>query len=29
MTPYLTYEQMSYIIEKMNEFAASKMKKAA
>lgn len=29
MTPYLTDEQMSYIIEKMNEFAASKMKKAA
>ena len=29
MTPYLTDEQMSYIIEKMNEFAASKMNKAA
>lgn len=29
MTPYLTDEQMSYIIEKMNEFAAKKMNKAA
>ena len=29
MTPYLTDEQMSYIIEKMNEFAATKLKKAA
>lgn len=29
MTPYLTDEQMSYIIEKMNEFAANKMKKVA
>ncbi len=29
MTPYLTDEQMSYIIEKMNEFAATKMNKAA
>lgn len=29
MTPYLTDEQMSYIIEKMNEFAATKMKRAA
>lgn len=29
MTPYLTDEQLDYIIEKMNEFAAQKMKKAA
>lgn len=29
MTPYLTDEQLTYIIEKMNEFAASKLKKAA
>lgn len=29
MTPYLTDEQMTYIIEKMNEFSATKMKKAA
>ncbi|MBQ8672398.1 MAG: DegT/DnrJ/EryC1/StrS family aminotransferase [Alphaproteobacteria bacterium] len=29
MTPYLSDEQMSYIIEKMNAFAATKMNKAA
>ena len=29
MTPYLTKEQMDYIIEKMNEFAIAKMNKAA
>lgn len=29
MTPYLSDEQMTYIIEKMNEFAATKMGKAA
>ena len=29
MHPYLSKEQQDYIISKMNEFAASKMKKAA
>ena len=29
MTPYLTEEEQSYVISKMNEFAAEKMKKAA
>ena len=29
MTPYLTNDELSYIIETMNEFASNKMSKAA